>query len=164
MTKSSKLTCACDSMAEPPARERAISSNSFATDQVCCCSPSKTCVCSISCSSGMIVHWSLARYCRQLPFARLASLLYQVTRHLDLHSQRNLCLCSPQLYYKWHLQIALNDSVWQFIQSCTEIIAETMSSGLCRSASLCYVLKALSGQRPDRGFDAALKFRPPGRP
>ena len=39
-----------------------------------------------------------------------------------------------------------------------------MSSGLCRSASLCFVLNDLSGQRPDRRFDAALKFRPSGRP
>lgn len=91
-------------------------------------------------------------------------LLYQVTRHLDLYSQRNLFLCSTQLYNKWHLHIATDNTVWRYIQSCIDIIAANISSGICSSASLCLTLKELSGREQNRRFDAALKFCPSGRP
>ena len=104
-------------------------------------------------------------YLQDLP----VHLLYRATQLLDLHSQHNLFLCSPQLYSKWYLQFVNADSLWQFIRSCIDLIAATLSAGVCNSGSLCFVSEEFHYNVPediplDSMFDAAFKFRPSGKP
>ena len=113
--------------------------------------------------------WSCSDYCfrttgscylQDLP----EHLLYQVTGLLDIYSQRNLFLCSSQLYSRWHLQIPDDNFVWRYIRSCIDLIAANVSSGLCVSASLSFVLSdIITGKHSDTRFTAALKFRPSNR-
>ena len=98
-----------------------------------------------------------ACYLHDLP----VQLLYQVTRHLDVQSQRNLFLCSSQLYSRWHLQVANGDSVWQFIRNCIDITAKSVSSGICTSASLTFDL--LCEDLQDRQYHTVISFWPSGR-
>ncbi len=42
-------------------------------------------------------------------------LLLEVTKRLDVSSQRSLFLASSQLYSKWHLQIPEDDLEWHFL-------------------------------------------------
>ena len=66
-------------------------------------------------------------------------LLYQVTSHLDVYTQRNLFLCSSQLYKTWHLQVAGDDSMWQFIRARVDLIAASTGFPVYTYGSLCFI-------------------------
>ena len=93
-------------------------------------------------------------------------LLYQVTCHLDLYTQHNLFLCSSQLYKRWHLQVANDDSKWQFIKTCVDLIAvNTGVPGLCTYGSLRFITKQFGSSifqqdKQARALAATIKFRP----
>lgn len=76
-----------------------------------------------------------------------------MTGRLDPRSQRNLFVCSSQLYSKWHLQIDSSDTEWQFKRSCIDIIAANIPTGIRANLLLCWK------KRRER----AIKFRPSGR-
>ena len=92
-------------------------------------------------------------------------LLYQVTRHLDLHSQRSVFLCSSRLYRRWHLQIADDDSVWQFIRNCLDLVSDP---SVCTSGCLCLIprdfdMETVDWKGGDRIAHTTVKFRPSGK-
>ncbi len=50
------------------------------------------------------------------------TLLYEITRQLDLRSQQNLFMASSQLHSKWHLQISEPD--WQFFDWGLDLLSQ----------------------------------------
>ena len=62
-------------------------------------------------------------------------LVYKIIRSLDLRSQRNLFLCSSQLYSKWQLHIP-DDKHWQFVQACINMLEKATANGLCDASSI----------------------------
>ena len=67
-----------------------------------------------------------------------------ITRSLDLKSQRNLFLCSSQLYSKWHLHVP-DHRDWQFVKRSISLLENATSQGLCLEGTrsyLCIVFKA----------------------
>lgn len=61
-------------------------------------------------------------------------LLYRITRALDLKSQRNLFLCSSQLYSRWQLHVP-DHSGWQFVERSVELLEAATFGALCDSTS-----------------------------
>ena len=51
-----------------------------------------------------------------------ASLLSEITKHLDVCSQRNFFMTNSQLYSKWQLQIQPQDSDWHFLKRSLDIL------------------------------------------
>ena len=60
-------------------------------------------------------------------------LVYKITRTLDLRSQRNLFLCSSQLYSKWQLHVP-DDMQWQFVKHCVNLLGKAAAEGLCNAS------------------------------
>lgn len=60
--------------------------------------------------------------------------VYKITRSLDLRSQRNLFLCSSQLYSKWQLHVP-DDALWQFVRKCINLLKKASADGLCAASS-----------------------------
>ena len=57
-------------------------------------------------------------------------LLYEISGNLDLKSQRNLFLCSSQLYSKWQLHVP-DHSNWHFINRSLDVLEAATLEGLC---------------------------------
>lgn len=57
-------------------------------------------------------------------------LLYRITRDLDLRSQRNLFLCSSQLYSRWQLQVP-DHKGWQFVERGIKLLEAATLDKLC---------------------------------
>ncbi|KAL3131446.1 hypothetical protein ABBQ38_007756 [Trebouxia sp. C0009 RCD-2024] len=61
-------------------------------------------------------------------------LMYKITRALDLKSQRNLFLCSSQLYSRWQLQVPDHDG-WQFVDRSIKLLEAATFGTLCETTS-----------------------------
>lgn len=60
-----------------------------------------------------------------------ADLLYQITKSLDIVSQRNLFLSSSSLYSKWHISVPDHEQHWHFVQRGLELLEATTYQGTC---------------------------------
>ena len=62
-------------------------------------------------------------------------LLYHITQDLDLNTQRNLFLCSSQLYSMWKLQVP-DHKRWRFVEESLNFLEAAALNRLCDSNSL----------------------------
>ena len=62
--------------------------------------------------------------------------IHEVTKRLDLYSQRNLFLCSPHFYRMWQLHIAKDDKTWHDMHDCINLIETSLQAGACDKALL----------------------------
>ena len=60
-----------------------------------------------------------------------STVLYEVTKNLDVSSQRSLFLASLQLYKTWHLQLSEEDHEWQFLNWSLDVLAQISSQSGC---------------------------------
>lgn len=60
-----------------------------------------------------------------------STLVYEVTKKLDVSSQRSLFLSSLQLYKLWHLQISEEDHEWHFLSWSLDTLAQSSSQTCC---------------------------------
>ena len=79
----------------------------------------------------------LHRFCARLvagycPLQELPeTLLYEITKCLDVVNQRNLFMASAQLYKKWRMQILEADHDWHFLSYALNLLAQTAAEGSC---------------------------------
>ena len=66
------------------------------------------------------------------------SILYEITKRLQVRSQCHLFLASSYLYSKWRLQILEEDHNWHFLSSCLDFLAHT-SSDCISERTKCHV-------------------------
>ena len=57
--------------------------------------------------------------------------MYEITKCLDVVSQRNLFMASAQLYKKWRMHISEEDHEWHFLSYALELLARTAGEGSC---------------------------------
>ena len=69
-------------------------------------------------------------------------LIHEITRSLDLRSQRNLFMCSSQLYSKWQLQVP-DHTDWQVVERSINLLDE----GLCQLNS--YIRISFAPDKPE---------------
>ena len=60
-----------------------------------------------------------------------STLLYAVTKNLDISSQRSLFLASLHLYRQWHLQVPEEDHEWRFLNWSLDVLAQISSQSGC---------------------------------
>lgn len=73
-------------------------------------------------------------------------LLREVTKYLDLHSQRNLYMTGPWLYSHWRMQTLPQDSHWHFLNWCLDQMPQMLPED-GRHGTLSYIMLELSDQR-----------------
>ena len=59
------------------------------------------------------------------------TVLYEITKCLDVVCQRNLFMASAQLYKKWRMQISEADHEWHFLSCALELLARMAAEGSC---------------------------------
>ena len=59
------------------------------------------------------------------------TLLYEISKCLDVVSQRNLFMASAQLYKKWRMQISEADHEWHFLSYALGLLAQMAAEGSC---------------------------------
>ena len=59
------------------------------------------------------------------------SLLYEVAKYLDVHSQRSLFMVNAHLYSKWHLQALATP--WHCLSLFIDVLSEVVADGKCNT-------------------------------
>lgn len=60
-----------------------------------------------------------------------STLLYAITKYLDVSSQRSLFLASLHLYRQWHLQVSGEDHEWRFLNWSLDVLAQFFFQSGC---------------------------------